>query len=277
MMTPTSRPSTPAQPDLDSYGFNELALFKSYTRESYQKEFGVQAPAYDPNRVTKTWFDSTADTSDPDNVSTYKAFQEVGGQWIVKQLVLPSSEAAAVNLTGAIDYPKYVIPPTTATFVSDPVLLSLRTDADALLKELGLAGTPLVDAAESMIAFKIDYKDDERRVWQFLYQGDWINVGALLMNKNAHGVGWPGHWDISTEIRWVAEPPAPTGLDDRRPARPMPVRELLANEKIDVALFGGPQIVRTDRQQQKATSSGQFLESDRALLREILRLVQPKA
>jgi hypothetical protein len=266
----------PAQPDLDSYGFNELALFKSYTRESFLKEFGVQAPAYDPNRVTKTWFDSTADTSDPDNVSTYKVFQEVGGQWMVKQLVLPSREAAAVNLPGAIEYPKYVIAPTTATFVGDPVLLSLRADADALLKELGLAGTPLVDAAESMIAFKIDYKDDERRMWQFLYKGDWINVGALLANKNAHGMGWPGHWDIDAAIRWVADPPAPTGLDDRRPPRPMPVRELLSTEKIDVALFGGPQIVRTDRQQQRAESSGQFLESDRALLREILRLVQAR-
>jgi hypothetical protein len=277
MTTPTSRPSTPAQPDLDSYGFNELALFKSYTRESYLRDFGAQAPAYDPNRVTKTWFDSTADTSDPDNVSTYKVFQGVSGQWMVKQLVLPSREAGAVNLPGAIDYPKYVIAPTTATFVGDPVLLSLRADADVLLRELGLAGTPLVDAAESMIAFKIDYKDDDRRMWQFVYKGDWINVGALLANKNAHGIGWPGHWEVGTAIRWVADPPAPTGLDDRRPARPMPVRDLLSNEKIDVALFGGPQIFRTDRQQQKAESSGQFLESDRALLREILRLVQPRA
>jgi len=55
----------------------------------------------------------------------------------------------------------------------------------------------------------------------------------------------------------------------------MPVRDLLSNEKIDVSLFGGPQIVRTDRQQKKADSSGQFLDADRALLREILRLVQP--
>jgi hypothetical protein len=275
MTTPTSRPATPAQPDLDSYGFGELALFKSYTRDSYLKEFGVQAPAYDPNRIIKAWFDSTADASDPDNVSTYKVFQEVSGQWLVKQLVLPSLEASSVNLPGAVDYPKYVVAPTNATFVSDPIQLSSRVDAESLLAAMNLTSVDLVDEADSMQYYKVDYRDDARRLWSFFYKGGNYNVGSLLANRNAHGIGWPGHWEVGSTIRWVADSPAPTGLDDRRSPRPMPVRDLLSNEKIDVSLFGGPQIVRTDRQQKKADSSGQFLDADRALLREILRLVQP--
>jgi hypothetical protein len=274
--TPTSRPTTPAQPGLDSYGFGELALFKSYTRDTYQADFGSQAPAYDANRVIKTWFDTTVDASDPDNVSTYKVFQEVNGQWLVKQLVLPSGEAAAVNLPGAVEYPKYVVAPTNATFVSDPIQLSLRSDGESLLIEIGLSGVELVDEADAMQYYKVDYRDDPRRLWSFFYKGGTYNVGSLLANRHHYGVGWPGHWEVGSTIRWVADPPAPTGLDDRRQPRPMPVRDLLANEKIDVDLFSGPRILRTDRQQAKAESSGQFLETDRALLREILRLVQPK-
>lgn len=275
-MTPLSQPVTPAQPDLETYGFGELALFKTYTRESYRAAFGIEAPAYDPARVIKTWFDSTADTSDPDNVSTYKAFVEVNGQWLIKQLVLPSREAATVNLPGAVEYPKYAVAPTNATFVSDPVQLSLRSDAEKLLAELGLRGVELFDDAGLMQYYKVDYRDEPRRLWSFFFKGGNYNVGSLLANRHHYGVGWPGHWEVGSTIRWVADPPAPTGLDDRRPARPMPVRDLLANEKVEAALFGGPQIVRTDRQQ-KASFVNQFTEADRALLREILRLLQRAA
>lgn len=276
MTTPTSSPAPPVQPDLDAYSFGELALFKTYTRESYRAAFGVEPPAYDPTRAIKTWFDSTADTSDADNVSTYKVILEVGGKWVVKQLVLPSWEATTVNLPGAIEYPKYVVATTNATFVSDPVQLSLRSEAAKLLVELGLTGVELVDEADSMQYYRVDYRDDPRRLWSFFYKGGQYNVGSLLANRHHYGVDWPGHWEVGSTIRWVSDPPAPAGLDDQRPPRPMPVRDLLANEKIESALFGGPQIVRTDRQK-RTEVSGQFMDADRALLQEILRLLQKAA
>src|SRR5271154_5931030 len=69
---PVSQPVIPAQPDLLAYGIQELALFVSYTRDSYLAAFGVQAPAWDPTRVKKTWFDTTVDASNAINVAVYK-------------------------------------------------------------------------------------------------------------------------------------------------------------------------------------------------------------
>ncbi len=62
---PVSVPVTPQEPDLLAYGIQELALFTSYTRDSYLTAFGVQAPAWDPARVKKAWFDSTQSTRRP--------------------------------------------------------------------------------------------------------------------------------------------------------------------------------------------------------------------
>src|SRR5205085_6428857 len=69
MSQPISTPVVPPQPNLPYYGVAELALFKIYTRETYRAAFGIEAPSFDPSRVIKTWFDTTADTSQPDNIS----------------------------------------------------------------------------------------------------------------------------------------------------------------------------------------------------------------
>ncbi|MFM2124089.1 MAG: hypothetical protein RL328_540 [Acidobacteriota bacterium] len=276
MTIPFSQPVVPAQPNKDSYGFSELALFKTYTRETFRLAFGVEAPAFDPSRVIKTWFDSTVDTTDAANVAVYKvAAADSKGSWGLRQLVLPASEAATVNLPGAVAYPEYVIAPTRAARAGVspiwPVNLSLESDARALLSELGLAGMPLVDEGVGTV-FPINYADDPRRVWNFVYKGVGYNVGTLLAGKNRNGVGAPGHWTVADTIEWVAAPPAPTGAGDQRPPREVPVRELLPNEKIGMTLMG-PTILRTDRQQVSAELSGQFTENDRAMLREILRRV----
>jgi hypothetical protein len=151
------------------------------------------------------------------------------------------------------------------------VNLSLESDARALLGELGLASVPLVDEGVGTV-FPINYADDPRRVWNFVYRGVGYNVGTLLASKNRNGVGAPGLWTVADTIEWVPAPAAPTGAGDQRPPRDMPVRDLLANEKIGMTLMG-PTVLRTDRQQAAAEASGQFTENDRAMLREILRRV----
>ncbi len=101
-------------------------------------------------------------------------------------------------------------------------------------------------------------------------RGQSVNVGALLLTRNAQGVGAPGHWDVSSpQPVWVPDPPAPTGEDDTRPPRAMPVRDLLPNEQLYTGMMGILGVVRTDLQQTANEASGQFTPDDRTLLRQI--------
>jgi hypothetical protein len=99
------------------------------------------------------------------------------------------------------------------------------------------------------------------------------SVGALLLNRNANGMGSPGAWDSSgSEPVWIAAPQAPTGLTDVRLPRPLPLRDLLPNEKLQTGLMGAS-VVRTDLQQQANEQNGQFTPDDRATLQAIYRIV----
>src|SRR5207302_8167778 len=111
-----SLPAASSQSDHEYYGVQDLALFKTFTRDTYRVAFGVEAPPYNPARLIKAWFDSSVDVSDPSNVAIYKiAARDSKGTWGLKQIVMPAQEAATVNLTGAVNYPAYVIPDTQAT------------------------------------------------------------------------------------------------------------------------------------------------------------------
>ena len=57
-MKPTSLPVVPAQPDLKTYNFSALDLFVNFSRESYLKKFGQQAPPWKAGEPLKTWFDT---------------------------------------------------------------------------------------------------------------------------------------------------------------------------------------------------------------------------
>ncbi|MCU1336221.1 MAG: hypothetical protein JWO19_1802 [Bryobacterales bacterium] len=275
MINPVSQPVVPMQPSAEFYSIQDLALFKSYSRESYRAAFGVEAAAYDPARRRKSWFDSTVDVSGSDNVAVYRiAAQDQSGNGILRQIVMPAQEAAAVNLPGAIQYPPYIVTPTRATRGGsslNAIYLSLEGDARALMKELG--GDNLQQ--EELASFPASYPSEEpRRSWYFLVQGRPVNVGSLLLGRNAQGVGAPGHWDVSAaEPAWVPDPPGPTGADDTRPPREMPVRDLLPNEKLYTGLMGIPGVVRTDLQKTADEISGKFTPDDRATLRLIYQAI----
>jgi hypothetical protein len=268
---PVSQPLAPPQPNTEFYNIQDLALFQAYSRESYRAAFGVEAAAYDASRVLKSWFDSTVDISDPGNVAVYRVVaQDQSGNGILRQMVMPAQEAATVNLPGAIRYPPYVVAPTLATrggSILNPIYLSLENDAQALLTQLG--GSNLQQ--EDLPSFPASYPSDElRRPWYFLLDGQTVNVGALLLTRNAQGVGAPGHWDVSSpQPVWVPDPPAPTGADDTRPPRGMPVRDLLPNEQLYSGVMGILGVVRTDLQNAANEASGQFTPDDRAMLRMI--------
>ncbi|MEP6960636.1 MAG: hypothetical protein ABI995_01055 [Acidobacteriota bacterium] len=277
MTIPFSAPTTPAQPNAVSYGFRELELFKTYTRETFRAAFGIQAPAFNPSKLIKTWFDSTVpDTSDDAFVVIYKIIaRDQKERWGFRQLVMPAAEAGAVNLPGQIQYQEYAIAPTTANRAGVspiwPIHLSLESEAHALLKELGLPDVPLTDQGVGS-SFPVNYGDEPRRMWDFAYRGVSYGVGGLISNKYRNGIGSPGHWTIGDTIEWLPDPPAATGLDDHRAPREVPVRDLLPNELISAGLMG-PMIVRTDLQKLAGDTAGQFSADDRTLLREIHGMV----
>ena len=275
MRNPVSLPIVPPQPDREAYGFAELALFQTYTRETYRAAFGVQAPAWNPSRPPKFWFDSTADISAAGNVAAYKIFAvDSTGTWALQQFVLPAAEAVAINLPGAVTYPPYVIAPTDATrggSSQNAKYLSLESDARTFMAAFGATG--LVDEGATTF-YPIAYPPDEpRRSWAILLNGHQQNVGGLLADRNARGVGSPGRWDTSKGLAvWVPDPPAPAGLDDPRPPRPLPVRDLLPNEIIQTGLMS-VSVARTDLQQKNAQQSGAFLPADRTTLQGIYDIV----
>ena len=266
-----SPPVAAAQPNTEFYNIQDLALFKAYSRDSYRTMFGVEAAAYDPTRVLKSWFDSTVDVSDPGNVAVYRVVaQDQNGNGILRQMVMPAQEAATINLPGAIRYPPYVVAPTLATrggSTLNAIYLSLESDAQELMTQLG--GTGLQQ--EELPSYPASYPSDEpRRQWYFLAQGQPVNVGALLFTRNAQGVGAPGHWDVSSpQPVWVPDLPAPTGEDDTRPPRSMPVRDLLPNEQLYTGMMGILGVVRTDLKETADEASGVFTPDDRAMLRMI--------
>ena len=284
-MKPVSQPVIPPQPAVEIYGVQDLALFKTHTRDTYRATFGVEAPPYDPSRLTKTWFDSTADTSQPENVSVYKVVARgASGNWIVRQMVIPSAEAAAVNLPGAVRYPPYTAVPTKAVRTApgdltpqpvNPDYLSTQAQARRLKVEVG--ATDVREEPAMSGGFGIAYPAEEgRRLWEVIFKGNGVNAGLLLKNRYTQGIGSPGRWDLSqAEPLWVPDPPAPTGTDDLRSLREVPVRDLLPNEALRATLMG-VSVVRTDLLQESAKALGQFTTDDRAILLAIYRAVVPE-
>lgn len=273
--TPVSIPVVPTQPDLLAYGIQELALFATFTRDSYLAAFGIQAPAWDPSRVKKNWFDSTVDASDPSNVAVYKIVgRDASNNYAIKQMILPATEAAAVNIPGAITYPAYVVAPSTVTRAGvgiNPNYLSLEADARALMAVSGATG--LIDEGSSAVFPTIYPPNEPRRMWDIIFKGEPLNVGLMMLQQSVNGIGAPGSWDWSTnDPQWVAAPTPPTGLDDMRAPRDMPVRDLLANETFQVGLMG-TSIVRTDLQNQANQQAGEFTSDDRATLQRIYQIL----
>jgi len=296
MNTPNSVAAALPQPESAVYTTDALALFKTYTRDSYLAEFGVQAPAWDPARAPKAWFDSTTSNSGTGasaaNVSAPSAplaytivGQDQTGNWSLQTMTLPASEAATVNLPGAVIYPPYQLASTKATRSGqsiNPVYMVLLPDAQAVMAEVG--GSGLFDdgaTATNPVTYPaVNYPADEpRRMWAFKVNGQQYYAGLLLASKYGLGIGWPGHWDFSHgSPLWLADPPAPTGaLDPRSPVPvPVPVRALLPNERLQAGPMGiGVLVARTDLPTLTAGIGG-FTADDRSTLQKILEIVSGK-
>jgi len=265
-MSVESHRKTAPQPDLPYYPPTALRIYDDYTRESYFAKFGERAPAWDKEKRIKRWFDTdalAASTSPDTDTVTYKIFRF--GSNTIETMIMTVREAAAINLPGVDTWPKYTIAPTDARMVDGtghvisevrPEFYTIRQQADALLAEL----QALTDKAKAVQLsldftsgpFQIRYGSDPRRPWEITYEGASypLNVGSMILQKNAHGVGAPGHWDVTTGQQpiWVTEVPANSSTYDNRPEVDVPIRALLPNEKISVTMMGmDVNITRTDK------------------------------
>lgn len=250
-----------------------MYLFKTYTRDSYEKEFGVQPPPFNPAKPAKTWFDTTVTTP----TVTYNTLDLNTLKNI--SLVLKKEDAAAVNLPGAYRYTPWIVRPseclsetTNAPLPPSPInvaLLSTRQEAEQIAAEVGGTVSLATSPGGSMDAFRVACPANEtRNVWEVQWKGSRIPVGFLLGQKYRRGVGAPGSWDLSgTETPvWVPVEPVVTSSNYAR----VPVRALLPNEKFSQTPFG-VYIVRTDLEGQ---GTGSFTDADRAKLDEVLRIVR---
>lgn len=280
-----SVPFNPPQPDSASYGVFDLHQFKTYDRETYRRAFSKSAKPFDPSRRVKTWFDSTKNCDDPDEISTYKAIvTDKSGNLAIKQFVITSCEASTVNLTGVEAFPRYEVQPTGAIIKGyrlddeiiadlplDPITLSTRSEAEQLVSEIGVS----LGLTEFSLPPPYSYywpKDESRRQWKI---GPYF-AGQLIAAKNNYGVGRPGKWSVREGlVEWSPDALVPPAGSDSRPAVPVPVRDLLPNEKLVPNPFG-MRVQRLDRQPPGEPQPASFTEDDRKMLRLILETLQKK-
>lgn len=243
------------QPSTKTYGVAELQLFTTFDRDTYKTKFGVQAPAYDAARQPKTWFDATALVGRrADALVEYNIFQNNA----FTTLSMKASEAASVNLTGRYEYAVYTPAATVATASGaavNPRVLISEADARALVEELVTAGAS-VKLLEQDDSIATDWGTETRRHFSITFSdGLCCDAALLLAEKYIAGVGAPGHWVIITgaEPVWVVE-----SQDDGSKAGaavPVPVRQLLSNEKLVIGWAGLAYIERTDISDDTTTST----------------------
>jgi hypothetical protein len=243
------------QPDAAAYSLDQLALFNTYSRDSWRNREGgdgSQAPPFDPSRKAKRWYDPEAAKKGPSELMSYKIQGGTGSAHMVA-ITMTAGEAAKVNLMGVYTYPPYIVRPTGAN--TNPYNLTTLEEANALNAELNKDVTPLPPVEENnygSATFPLIYPPDEnRRIYQISFKGlAGFRVAALLQQKFAFGIGAPGHWDLSTSVpHWehenqiVGENMTPVPQEWG-----VPLRDLLANEVITTHTpLGIPEVARTDR------------------------------
>ena len=276
-------PVVPPQPDSATYSTASLELFPTYTRASFEAAFAKQAPAFDPSRAPKAWFDSSA--TGPRN------YKVVGNNVSVPEfdvISLSEDEASSVNLPGLPHFDTYVgVTVSNVTFscslpgcVPSPVgvaLQSTRAQAEALKAEIGdttLTITETVGPTAPGSAFFYTKTDPNG---PGIFELGPLNVGQALASRNSKGIGYPGKWSQpALGYTFVFD-----NLNDGASAGAalrVPVRDLLPNEILQTQLAGlipVPVIARLDFPGVvPAGNGGDFSAADRDTLNQILQLLK---
>lgn len=277
---PESKPVEPTQPDRAQYGPADLHLFKTYNRDKYLAEFGVQAPKYNPEMRIKRWWDSTVDLTDPHRMVVYNYIGSFNGEPKLLKLELTAREASTINLPGKVDYLKYTtwLQPTkhyTLFVINGTEFKSsvnpeyvvthelAKSLAAAIAKDIGLQAIAVLVPDSLGLGQYVWDPADPRRVYniQVGSSGNQTihSAGALVKAWYGNGVGAPGKWtyDKVNGPQWVGVS-EPTGEYDARPEYSVPTRSLLPTERLAATPFGVV-IQRTDKPpfiQEPVTATG---------------------
>jgi hypothetical protein len=258
------------QPALERYSIAELYLFREYTRDTFEQEFGMQAPGFDPARPVKTWADVSrlpsfvVQDSSPNvfgpglETVTYQVVRKSGNtplSFVLAPFIISAQEAGQVNLPGAYRYDAYKPDPTPAVVGSQPLnpnYLTTLVQADQLQHILG--SSVVVGIREGIVpqvpGQPINWNGELRRPYELvLKNGRTPNVGLLLLQRHAGGFNCPGYWrlDAAENPRWEKETQVTAPLPGSPGPFPVPCRDLLPNEVLEVNSFSAaPFVRRTD-------------------------------
>jgi hypothetical protein len=259
MKTPSSLPTPQPRPDAHRYPLAALQLVKTYTRASYEEEFGIQAPPFDAARRPQAWFDSTA-SGRPDEPYVINYYGP--GQRLMMKETITVRAAGAPNLPGEYRWEQWTVAPTAATYAGgtvNPLHLCGEPEAWSLRSDIFHDTGDFLDISE---APGFTYPADEpRRCWQI----GTLRAGLLLNVRNAQGVDRPGQWRKEADgYTWV---PAVLQTDSEQPWVPVPMRKLDNDEQL-VATLTGWVVERPDLAPPESGGGG-LSAADRAKLDEV--------
>ncbi len=284
---PAQVPTPQAQPSTATYSVKVLELLPSYTRDTYESTFGKQAPAFDPNRAPKSWFDSTAGTSP----KTYNNVNTAQSTPVWSTFTLSGPEAASINLPGLPHFARFVNPvvqsnvtfkcnlPNCAATQAPIGQQATLEEAQAMLGEIGDPNLSITDIGVPKPGCTFCYSKNNPGSSVSIYYIGSMNVADYWPNRNVNGVGYPGKWvkSFSGNYQFVADVLTDGSSTTFQPI-PVPERTLLANEKfktvvlglIPVSVLTRTDIVDTDPQTGgNSSGGGGFTDSDRKLLQDI--------
>ena len=249
-----SNPVIPDVPNEPYYGIERLWLFARHNRQTWEEQYGQQAPPWDKERRIKRWADTSvlAGIADPANTYvSYDVFDAADKKF--KRLTLTVQEAATPNLPGEYVLPKWTPAATPAVVTGpggeqplNPEIICLKEEAEALAEELGV-GTVVESNSFTMGPFRIEWRGEKRRLWNIKIGANLHSAARLLRWKHGLGIGAPGHWVISNDQPVWTPHRAETQEWDPRPEVPVPCRPLTEREALYVDPFQTV-IYRTDKE-----------------------------
>jgi hypothetical protein len=244
----TDRPA--AEPNKSYYSPAEIEKFVSFTRDTYTAAFGQQADPYDPSRPVKQWVDQSVDLTDPHAAYTFRYVgKDKQGNPAFLTYTTTRLEASRVNLPGVYGYVKYDVAATPAVIRTpngtvtalNPYNFCTLAEAEALNRDLNgdnpppVVENPIVDGK----FFQILWNGETRRDYLVSYRGvPGFRAAVLLFEKNQHGIGAPGHWDLDSDSPFWKSERQVTGEYKSLPTVPAPVRPLFDDEDLVSVGFG---------------------------------------
>lgn len=280
-------PVVPPQPATSPYAVNALELFPTYTRATYLAKTGTQAPPFDITRPAKAWYDSTATGS-----TTYNVFNQSPSAPELLSITLTQQVANSVNLPGLPTYAPYVQQVSNVIVTNGAsgsgysgLYQSTEAQADSLKAEIGDASLSITSGLGQMFpgsAYVYQKIDASNPVGIFLLGAQ--NVGQMLQQRNANGVGYPGTWSKNTAGNYLFSPATLNdGSTSTLGSTPTPVRPLLSNEalvSVPLGILLTAEVVRTDlpsTQPSNVPTTDGFTAADRTALSQMMTLLQALA